>query len=301
MSWFRSSVPAFAPLGEAQLRDGVKDRKFLIVGGTKGIGAGLARGLLAQGAIVTVTGRSKNDETPSEATFIAMDASTMKACRTLVRQDLKGQTFDTVVFTVGIISRSKLTRTSEGIEEDLAVSYLSRFVIANEILKASMLTGRKRMYVMGYPGDKLTIANLDDLNYEREVYKQMAAHLNTVVCNEALVFSLAKRHTTEQVRLFGLNPGLIQTKIRDNFHGGEGTFLGRLVEWIIGWVSVDVDTYVKTVLLPLMAAPELDSKSAVSFSQKGVELPRNPFLQSDQVLEKIWDQSEDLVKRHSPE
>ena len=51
-------------------------RRALITGGTRGIGAAIAQRLLDAGAKVVVAARTRNDDTPATATFVAGDVST---------------------------------------------------------------------------------------------------------------------------------------------------------------------------------------------------------------------------------
>lgn len=289
------SLLVIEPLPEAETVRQLEGKQFLIVGGTKGIGAALARSLIKRGAEVTVTGRSKSEETPDKAEFIQSDVSLVKNAQNLVRTQLKGRKFDTVVFTVGIITRSTLTRTAEGVEEDLAVSYLSRFVIVNELIQANAIEGRKKVFIMGYPGQNLEPTSVEDMNFETTPYKQFPAHMNTVLFNEALVYELAKRHP--DLHVFGLNPGLIRTGIRDNVHGGESSFFGKIVETIIGWTNVNVDEYAEKTLIPIMVTPKLEGKTAMSFSQKGVEVRPGPWISTEGNPQKVWEASEALVKK----
>ncbi|HYE71970.1 MAG TPA: SDR family NAD(P)-dependent oxidoreductase, partial [Blastocatellia bacterium] len=275
-NWFREPVLAFDRMTAEDYKREAAGKWFLIVGGTKGIGAGLARALVVNGAKVVVAGRSKNEETPENAEFIQYDASSLKNGIEFANS-LKGRKFDTVVFAVGIITRSTLTRTAEGIEEDLAVSYLSRFVIANELIRNGNLEGRKRLYIFGYPGEDTKPIDIDDLNFDKSPsqYSQMPAHLNTVVLNEALSYELARRHP--DLRVYGLNPGLIKTAIRDNVHGGDSSFLGRSIETLIGLFNPNVEQYVERSLLALVLAPNLQEKSGISFSRKGEVLDRSKW------------------------
>jgi len=295
---FFSSKPAqaFSPLAESDLKNNVEGKEFLIVGGTKGIGHALMESLIKHGARVTITGRSFTDETGAltrGANFVKSDLSTLKAARELVQNELKGRTFDTVVFTVGIFSSKKIQRNSEGVEQDLATSYLSRFIIANELIKANAIQGRKRIYVMGYPGEEQSPVDIEDINFERTDYSAFPAHFNTVVFNEALTYELARRHP--DIHVFGLNPGLIQTGIRDNFHGGGSSMMGRAIEFMIGVTMRSAEQYVESTLLPLVASPDLDAKTGVSFSKYGAALPMRKWMSNPENRLKVWEASEKLV------
>ena len=295
----QSGLLTVPTLVEQDLVQHVKGKRFLIVGGTKGIGAALGTSLVKRGAHVVVSGRSKSEETPEGAEFIQNDVSSLANAQSLVRKDLHGQTFDTVVMTVGIITRSKLTRTAEGIEEDLAVSYMSRFVILNELIKARAIDGRKRVFIMGYPGQNMEPTNINDINFDTTPYKQLAAHMNTVLFNEALVYELAQKHT--DLHVFGLNPGLIRTKIRDNVHGGDSSWMGMVVEKLIDWLNPSTTTYAEHGLINLMASPLLDSITAKSFSRDLVELPPGPWVADRINREKAWKATQELILKQVPD
>ena len=159
-------------------------KSVLVLGGSKGLGLATAQQLALQQATVTIVARSEPKEPVSNSTFVQADLNTIKGCKDLADK-LKTSKFDTVFACAGIFSRSTLTRTSEGIEEDLQVSYLSRFVLLNALLDNGCIVGRKRVFIFGYPGQGLKPDNdFDDINWEKTSYKRIAAHMNTVVLNE---------------------------------------------------------------------------------------------------------------------
>jgi len=274
----------------------LQGKDFLVVGGTKGIGRALADDLASLGAKVTVTGRSL-EPGQHQLEFVRSDVSTVKNAHRLVTEQLKGRKFDTVVFTVGVLTTQDLQKNEEGIERDLATSYLSRFVIANDLLKANALTGRKRMFVMGFPGVDMRPTDMDDLNFESTKYSAMLAHLNTVVMNEALVFELAERHP--DIHVFGLNPGMIQTDIRKNFYGEStiGKTLGSVMETILALLMPSTEEYATKVLRPLMVSSELNLLTGISFEKDGSRCKVQPWMAEAGNRKKAWKVSENLVAK----
>ena len=154
-----------------------------------------------------------------------------------VAKALPAETLDVIVFAAGIFAAPERQETTEGIERDMAISYLSRLVVLREI--APRLGGARRealmkprVFVMGYPGAGQT-GTLDDLNAEKS-YRAVPVHMNTVAGNEMLVLDAAKRYP--HATFFGLNPGLIRTEIRD-IYLGKGTLKSRSIEWMIGLLT----------------------------------------------------------------
>ena len=148
---------------------------------------------------------------------------------------------------------------------------------------------KPRVFVMGYPGTGQA-GMLDNLNGETS-YSAMPVHMNTVAGNEMLVLDTAKR--CPNVNVFGLNPGLLETEIRNNFLG-EGTLRSRFVEWMIGLVNPSVETYAER-LTPLLVSPDLEAHSGAMFDQKGNAILPSPKLRDAAYVTAFIAASEALV------
>lgn len=240
-------------------------RRVAIVGGTGGIGRAFARALAAKGAQVTVVGRSFKDAGVAGIDFLQADLSSMAEAKR-IGDTLPAEYLDLVIFTTGIMAGPTRIETADGIEQDMAISYLSRLVILRGIARGLERAGRSdrpRVFVVGYPGSGQK-AKVEDLNSEAK-YARMAAHMNTVAGNEALVLDAAERYPGFDP--FGLNPGFVKTDIRGNLFGGKN-WLYRTIEGLSGAFTKDADTYAARIL-PLFAAPELSGQSGRMFDDKG--------------------------------
>lgn len=198
----------------------LKGMKIAIVGGTGGIGRALSRFMASRGANVLVVGQTFRDSDLSGVEFIKADLSLMHEAQR-VAAALPADILDLVIFTTGIMAGPKRQETAEGIERDMAVSYLSRLVIVREIgprlgKQRPAAPMKPRVFIMGFPGTGQA-GKLDDLNAEKS-YSRWAVHMNTVAGNEMLVLDAAKRYPN--ATFFGLNPGVIRTNIRSNLFGG---------------------------------------------------------------------------------
>jgi NAD(P)-dependent dehydrogenase (short-subunit alcohol dehydrogenase family) len=240
-----------------------------VVGGTAGIGQAIGRSLAAQGSRVLVVGRTFRDAGVPGLEFVRADLSSMREAAR-VAADLPAD-LDAVIFTTGIMAAPKRQQTAEGIESDMAVSYLSRFVMLRSLAER---LERGRVFVMGFPG-KGQAGNPDDLNAERS-YKAMAVHMNTVAANEALVLDAARRYP--HLDVFGLNPGFVKSGIRSNLFG-EGSLRYRLMETVLAPIYTKPSAYAERVV-PLLS---VNAPSGTMFSRKGTAIPASPALTPDRV------------------
>jgi NAD(P)-dependent dehydrogenase (short-subunit alcohol dehydrogenase family) len=243
-------------------------KRVAVVGGTDGLGRAIARLAVEAGAEVTVVGRTFRDDGVPRLRFVKADLSSMREA-TRVGAELDA-TMDVVVLTTGIMAATRREVTAEGIERDMAISTLSRHAILREL--APRLRPRTRVFVMGFPGAG-NLGDPSDLDAEKS-YEAFAQHMNTVAGNEAIVLDAKQRYP--HLDVFGLNPGLIKTRIRSNFMG-EGSLKHRLVEGLIGLITPTPERYAARIV-PLLVAPELDGRSGAMFGKKGTAiLPTEGF------------------------
>jgi NAD(P)-dependent dehydrogenase (short-subunit alcohol dehydrogenase family) len=272
----------------------LKGMKVAIVGGTGGIGRAFSRFLASRGANVLAVGQTFRDSDVPGIEFMKADLSLMREAQR-VGSLLPAETLDLVIFTTGIIAAPKRQETAEGIERDMAVSYLSRLVMIRETASrlgknrpaASM---RPRVFVMGFPGAG-RIGKLDDLNSEKS-YASMAAHSNTIAGNEILVLDSARRYPNAS--FFGLNPGGIKSNIRSNWLGAN-SLKHRFFEWMMGLVGQSAETYAER-LAPLLVSPDLEGHNGAMFDPKGFAIFPSPKL-TDRYTQEFIAASEALVSR----
>lgn len=237
-----------------------------IVGGTGGLGRAIGQKFAGAGANVTVVGQTFRDPGVKNMKFIKADLSSIEQSRK-VAQELDAANTDILLFTTGIFASRQRQETTEGLERDMAVSFLNRLVILNEVapkLKSKLyFTSSPRVFVMAYPGDD-KLGTISDLNSEKS-YGVMQAHMNTVAGNESLVYDSTSKY--KNVHFYGLNPGLIKTNIRDNLLG-QGSWISSILEGLVGWFSPTPEQYAD-VVAPLLIAKELEKVNGGIFDSKG--------------------------------
>jgi NAD(P)-dependent dehydrogenase (short-subunit alcohol dehydrogenase family) len=267
-------------------------KSLAVVGGTDGLGRAFARIAAARGARVIVVGRTFRDEGMPGITFMKADLSSMREAARVGRE--LDASLDAVVLTVGIFAAKVREVTAEGIERDMAISYLCRLAIVRELVPrlAARPSGAPapRVFVMGFPGSG-QLGDASDLNAEGK-YDAFAVHMNTVAGNEALVLDGKRRYP--HVSFFGINPGLVKTKIRSNYLG-EGSFKHRATEFLIGLLTPTPEQYAERVV-PLLFAPELEGRSGAMIGKKGTAiLPTDGF--DEAHVTRFIEASEALLQR----
>ena len=267
-------------------------KRAILVGGTGGIGRAISRHLAAMGAQVTVVGQTFRDAGIPGLAFIQADLTLMSEAKRVAAL-LPAETADLLIFTAGIFASPQRQETAEGIERDLAVSYLNRLVILRgvaERLGSSRPNAKTkpRIFNMAYPGSG-QLGNPADLN-SNGTYSAMSAHMNTVAANEALVLDGAKRYP--HLAIFGLNPGLIKTNIRDNLFG-KNSWKSRVMETVIGWLTPTADEYAPAIA-PLLASPDLERHSGALFNRKGEPIKPSKGM-TDEHIGRLIKASDDVL------
>jgi len=269
-------------------------KRVAVIGGTGGIGRALSLYLAGRGARVLVVGQTFRDTGVPGIEFMQADLSLMRQANS-VAQRLPAESLDLVIFTAGIFAGHVRQETAEGIERDMAVSFLNRLVILNAIAprlgtQRADTSSKPRVFVVAYPGSG-QVGSPDDLNAEKS-YKSMAVHMNTVAGNEMMVLDAARNHPN--IAIFGLNPGLIKTNIRDNLLGG-GSFKSRVIEGLIGLMTPTANQYAQRIG-PLLASPDIEYHSGALLNNKAQAILPTPGLSSE-YIKRLMSASWGLVTR----
>ncbi|MBC8161065.1 MAG: SDR family NAD(P)-dependent oxidoreductase [Roseiflexaceae bacterium] len=202
----------------------IKDKTVVITGGTDGIGAATALELKRQGARVWIIGRSseKGDRLVADAlreggvgslNFLQADFSLMSNVSKTVEQLQDAvPRIDILVHCVGILIAHK-AYTSEGIEKDFAVGYLSRFVMTKALVVQKLLD--KESIVVNVAASSPKIPKMAKLEFNDlatvEARFGMQSHGQAQMANDLFSLEASRRWG---LSVIGYGPGSVDTGIR---------------------------------------------------------------------------------------
>ncbi|KAH3675801.1 hypothetical protein WICPIJ_009254 [Wickerhamomyces pijperi] len=272
----------------------------IIFGGTSGLGQAISRHLASLGCQITVVGRSFKDQDLQEnIKFKEADLTSLEYTKNLASElSANISKYDLIVFTTGIFASSSREETKEGIERDMAVSYLNRYVLLRNFLpvlssssteskSANKLGFTRRVVLFGYPGNG-QLGTIEDLNQEKS-YSFMKAHMNTVAGNEALVKYIRLKYP--EVEAVGVNPGLVKTDIRKNLTG-TGIF-SRMLEGVLGAFNPTPEQFAANIT-PSLLQPSLGDTEFIN--SKGKSIPGSNKFDNDYAMKYIR-VSESLIEQ----
>lgn len=201
-----------------------QSRFAVVTGGTDGIGAATARALRAAGADVVIVGRSQEKAaallradkshggTGSMSTIVA-DLAEMKNVITVV-DEVADRTdhIDLLVHAAGILI-TRTEHTTEGIEKDFAVGYLSRFVFLEHAARRSLLSRSTRMVNIAASAPTIPWYARMEFSSQTEVEARvgMRSHGQAQLANDLLT---AQAPTRYGITAIGYGPGAVNTSIR---------------------------------------------------------------------------------------
>ncbi len=195
------------------------DKVVLVVGGTTGVGAGVARAAVREGATVVVTGRRPErgealaDELGERASHLVGDVTAPDDARGVVTATIERHgRVDCLVNCAGLTSRGTLLDTTPELFDAHIATNLRGPFFTMQAAVADM-TGRKA------PG---TIVNISSIS-ARGGQPYLAAYVAAKAGLSGLTKNVAHAHRFDRVRVNAMNIGWTETEGEDatqrEFHG----------------------------------------------------------------------------------
>jgi NAD(P)-dependent dehydrogenase (short-subunit alcohol dehydrogenase family) len=278
----------------------LKDRVFLITGGTSGVGKATANGLAKLGAKIVIVSRSAERgqdalNSIAQATgndrgeYLMADLSLQSSVKALTEEvKRKYDNLHVLANLAGAIYFEKQL-TSEGIERMFAINYLNQFFLTTQLL--DMLKESRPARVITVLGNPRFLGNpkinFEDLQSTKK-FSGMAALGQGMFARAFFALELARRLEGTGVTSVSFHPGNVKSNLLKTTSN---------VPWLIKIVTPIFDALAKDTCdigVYLAAAKEIEQVSAVFFDDKKKIVPI--YEKYDEAVgRKLWRASEELT------
>ncbi len=269
---------------------------FLISGGTSGVGQALATGVAALGAKVVIISRTTESGQQGvahiaqvtgndRAEFLVADLSLQASIRSAA-EEFKRR-FDSLHVLANVAGALFFDKqlTAEGIDQSLAVNYLSHFYLTNQLLDVLQASGPARVLTVGGAPRFLRqpVVDLQDLQLAHN-YSGMRATSQAMFARLYFAFALARRLHGTRVTSVAFHPGLISSRLVQ----GAPWWLKLLTSVLKPWEKTTCESGVYVATAPAAAG------NGVFFDEQKRLVALND--QYDPAIgEKLWQLSEALT------
>jgi len=237
-------------------------KNALVVGGTAGIGKGIALRLAQANVAVTIAGRngdaakevltemqSLSTDTAVKHDFKKIDANLMKSVAAFTDDFAKDHTkLDFLVCTQGIATMQGYTPTAEGIDQKLAIHYFSRVLLAQRLMPLLERAESPRVLFVLSPGVHGAYTGYDTDFELAKSYSLSNAASAGCMYNDAAVDMLSREHP--KVTCIHAAPGFVASNW--------GTEMPTPVRWLLKLVK-PFGTSIHDIG-EVLASPLFDSK-----------------------------------------
>jgi NAD(P)-dependent dehydrogenase (short-subunit alcohol dehydrogenase family) len=206
---------------------GVRDKRVLITGATRGIGLAGAQALARRGAQIAIVARDDaravaavriiEGEGGSKVDVLHADLSSLASVRGLANEALERYpTIDVLINNAGAIFERRVL-TVDGIERTWALNHLAPFLLTTMLLDRLKASAPARIITTSSDAHKGKLLPFDDLNAEHS-YKGrgFTRYGETKLANIMFTRELARRLIDTGVTAYCFHPGLVATGFNRN-------------------------------------------------------------------------------------
>jgi NAD(P)-dependent dehydrogenase (short-subunit alcohol dehydrogenase family) len=202
------------------------ERVSLVTGGTDGIGRAVALELARGGDRVLFVGRDRvrgmevlaalrRVRPGAEHAFLPADLSLLAHTAHVADEvALRTNHLDAAVFCAGILSTVP-EWTAEGLERNLALNYLGRYLLARRVVPLLEAAPSGRLVLVANAGMYKDTLDMDDLQHRRGRPGLRVAG-RTQFANDLLAVELAERLRGSRIEVTCVFPGMVRTSVLRN-------------------------------------------------------------------------------------
>ena len=271
----------------------------LVTGANAGIGKATATGLARMGATVVMVCRSRERGEKAQAEIAAKtgsrvvdlliaDLSSQGSIRKLARTlTSRYSQLHVLVNNAGTITpRRRLT--VDGIETQFAVNHLAPFLLTNLLLDTLKESEPARVVTVSSQVHSKSPLDLDDLRSGLD-YTASQVYRKTKLANILFTYELARRLEGTGVAANCLHPGVIATKLLDDYMGGSHD-----AGFGSGESFGDSPEQGAAVVLHVATSPEIDGVSGKYFYDNDMR-ETAPVTYDEEHASRLWDVSAELT------
>ena len=271
----------------------------LVTGANDGIGKATATGLARMGATVVMVCRNRERGETAQAEIMADsgnenvdlligDLSSQGSIRKLARTFAsKYQELHILINNAGTIPGRRRV-TVDGLETQFAVNHLAPFLLTNLLLDVLKASARARVVTVSSQVHSKSPLDFEDFRSDRE-YAASQVYRKTKLANILFTYELARRLEGTNVTANCLHPGVIATKLLDDYMGGSRD-AGFGSDNTFG-SSPDEGA---CVVLYVAASPEIEGISGKYFFDSAVR-ETAPVTYDEEHARRLWDVSAELT------
>lgn len=278
----------------------VDRRVSLVTGGTEGIGRAVAVELAKSGDRVLFIGRHRDRAAETLASlhsvgpgadhvFICADlsllAETARAAEEVARHTSR---LDAAVFCAGILSTVP-EWTSEGLERNFVLNYLSRYLMARCLLPRLITAPSGRVVLVANAGKYADTLDFSDLQYRRG-RPGLAVAGRTQFANDLLAIELTERLQGTGVEAACVFPGVVKTNVFRNSRG---------LPWFVRLIAPILQNLIGMTPARAAHTPAILAQMPVRiggrfYGPKLRDIPVPPAAQQPERRRALWEASEQL-------
>jgi len=292
--------------------------RVVVVGGTQGIGAGVAKRFAKAGAEVWIVGRNEKlgnevvEEMRKAATeksetsktpgfhFFQADLSRkagMKRIADEIKDRAGAEGIDYLILSQGGPSNGDATANPDGFDDHVGVTVLSRFALAYYLSYESNVVKKSVVSILG-PGHGSKSFDVDDILLEKVKAQKKygfisSATRNSTISDAVTLYLSAARPTVQYTHL---GPGVVKTDVMAN--SNQGFLLATAFKLACVLVGQSAADYAE-IPFYLTANPEgreQVAKESLFWDEKPKRVEASPAAKVDETRTKIWEKLVALIQ-----
>jgi NAD(P)-dependent dehydrogenase (short-subunit alcohol dehydrogenase family) len=279
---------------------GVRDKRVLITGATRGIGLAAAQALARRGAKLAIVARDDARGAEAVASIEGGGGSTVD----LLHADLLSQAsiralsaevleryprIDVLINNAGAIFVQR-ELTVDGIERTWALNHLAPFLLTTLLLDRLKASAPSRIITTASDAHKGKLIPFDDLNAERSWRgRGFTRYGETKLANIMFTRELARRLDGTGVTTYCFHPGVVAT----GFNRNNGAMMTAAMMMIAPFVRSPRKA--AQTLVWLADSPDVSKQSGGYYEDRAVAVSSRQA-QDPALAKRLWDVSEEQIR-----